>query len=330
MPWNFPFWQVYRFAAPALMAGNVGLLKHAANVPRCAVTIEEIFREAGLPPGAFQTLLISSAQVESVLESPVVRAATVTGSEGAGSAVASFCGRLLKKTVLELGGSDPFIVLDDADPAWAASWAAKARTINAGQSCIAAKRFLVMEPIADPFVRAFREELDRLPVGDPMSRETRVGPLARADLVDELDRQVRASVAAGAVLVTGGRRLEGPGYFYPPTLLDRVRPGMSVFEEETFGPVAAVIRVGSEEEAVRLANASPYGLGASLWSGDAGRAERLAPQIESGCVFVNGIVKSDPRLPFGGVKRSGYGRELAEYGLREFVCIKSVWVGGTP
>jgi succinate-semialdehyde dehydrogenase/glutarate-semialdehyde dehydrogenase len=328
MPWNFPFWQVFRFAAPALMAGNAGLLKHAANVPRCALAIEEVFLEAGLPEGVFQTLLISSAQVESVLRSSIIRAATLTGSEAAGSAVAALCGRLLKKTVLELGGSDPFIVLEDADLAWAASWAAKARTINTGQSCIAAKRFLVLEPIADAFVEALRRELEGLAVGDPMSRETRIGPLARADLVDDLDRQVRETVRAGAILVTGGRRLERPGCFYAPTLLDRVRPGMPAFDEETFGPAAAVVRVSSDDEAVRLANASPFGLGASIWGGDPARAERLAPRIDAGCIFVNGIVKSDPRLPFGGIKRSGYGRELGQFGIREFVNIKAVWIGG--
>jgi len=328
MPWNFPFWQVFRFAAPALMAGNVALLKHAANVPRCAVTIEEIFTEAGFPAGAFQTLLITSNQVESVLRDPAVRAATLTGSEGAGSAVASLCGKLLKKTVLELGGSDPFLVLEDADPVAAAAWAARARTVNSGQSCIAAKRFLVLESVADAFVAAFREELAALPVGDPARPEVRVGPLAKPELVEELDRQVRASVERGARLLLGGQPLPGPGYFYPPTLLDLAGPGMPVFDEETFGPVAAVVRVSTEAEAVRLANASPFGLGASIWSRDPARAERLAPQIDAGCVFINGIVKSDPRLPFGGVKLSGYGRELSAFGLREFVNVKSVWVGG--
>lgn len=327
MPWNFPFWQVLRFAAPALMAGNVGILKHASNVPRCAVTIEEIFREAGAPSGVFQALLISSSEAGRVLESPIIKAATLTGSERAGSDIGSRAGRLLKKTVLELGGSDPFIVLEDVNVPEVAAWAAKARTINAGQSCIAAKRFLVVESVADEFVEAFRAELESLAVGDPMDRGTRVGPLAREDLLQDLHGQVEESIRQGAVLVTGGRRLNRPGFFYTPTLLDRVRPGITAFDQETFGPVAAVVRVTGEEEAVSLANASPYGLGASIWSGDASRAERLAPFIEAGSVFVNGIVKSDPRLPFGGVKASGYGRELSAYGIREFVNIKSVWIG---
>jgi succinate-semialdehyde dehydrogenase/glutarate-semialdehyde dehydrogenase len=327
MPWNFPFWQVFSFVAPALMAGNAGLLKHASNVPRCALSIEEILRQAGFPPGLFRSLLISSRPVEGILTSPIVKAATLTGSEAAGSTVAAIAGRMCKKTVLELGGSDPFIVLDDADVPVAASWAARARTINTGQSCIAAKRFLVMEGVADRFMEAFRAELERLPVGDPMDPATRVGPMAREDLLTALHGQVEESCARGARLVTGGRRLGGPGYFYPPTLLDGVTPGMPAFDQETFGPLAAVVRVGTEAEAVRLANLSPYGLGASVWSGYPKRAERLAPAIESGSVFINGMVKSDPRLPFGGVKLSGYGRELSSYGIKEFVNIKTVWVG---
>jgi succinate-semialdehyde dehydrogenase/glutarate-semialdehyde dehydrogenase len=327
MPWNFPFWQVFRFAAPSLMAGNVGLLKHASNVPRCSLAIEELLLEAGFPAGVFQSLLISSPGVEKVLSSPIVKAATLTGSEKAGIAIASLAGRLLKKTVLELGGSDPFLVLDDVDVPHVAGWAARARTVNSGQSCIAAKRFLVQESIADRFVEAFRTELERLPVGDPMDAGTRVGPLARDDLRRDLHAQVTRSVELGATLVTGGKALDRPGYYYAPTLLDHVGQGMPAFEEETFGPVAAVIRIASAEEGVRLANASPYGLGASIWSGDPERAELLAPYLESGCVFINGMVKSDPRLPFGGVKLSGYGRELASYGIKEFVNIKSVWVG---
>ncbi len=327
MPWNFPFWQVFRFAAPALMAGNTALLKHASNVPRCAMTIAELFAEAGFPPGSFLALLISSDSIESVLRRPEVRAVTLTGSEGAGMSIAGLAAKYLKKAVLELGGSDPFIVLEDVDVPAVARWAAKARVINSGQSCIAAKRFLVVEPVADRFVEAFRAELEAVRVGDPLDPATQVGPLAREDLLIALDRQVADSVAQGAVLVTGGRRLERTGYYYAPTLLDRVRPGMAAFEHETFGPVAAVTRVLSEEEAVRDANASRYGLGASIWSGDPARAERLVPKIDAGCVFVNGMVKSDPRLPFGGVKMSGYGRELAGYGIKEFVNIKSVWVG---
>jgi succinate-semialdehyde dehydrogenase / glutarate-semialdehyde dehydrogenase len=330
MPWNFPFWQVFRFAAPALMAGNVGLLKHASNVPQCSLAIEEIFRKAGFPQGAFQSLLIPASAVEQVLAHPAVRAATLTGSEAAGSSLATTAGRLCKKTVLELGGSDPFIVLGDADPAGAASWAARARTINTGQSCIAAKRFIVLPEVADAFVEHLGRELEAIVVGDPMDRATRLGPLAREDLLHDLHRQVERSLAGGALLVTGGRRLERPGAFYAPTLLDRVTPGMPAFDEETFGPVAAVIRARDEAEAVRLANQCPYGLGASVWSGDPARAERLAPEIESGSVFINGMVKSDPRLPFGGIKLSGYGRELAGYGIKEFVNIKTVWVGAAP
>jgi succinate-semialdehyde dehydrogenase/glutarate-semialdehyde dehydrogenase len=270
---------------------------------------------------------VPSSRIEELLASPVVKAATLTGSESAGSAVASLAGRLVKKTVLELGGSDPFIVLDDADPRHAASWAARARVVNSGQSCIAAKRFLVMEPLGDRFVAALRTELEALPVGNPLDRATRVGPLAREDLRRDLHAQVEATVRQGARLITGGEPSAGPGWFYPPTLLDRVRPGMVAFDEETFGPLAAVVRVSSEDEAVALANATPFGLGASLWSADPARAERLVPRIEAGAVFVNGIVKSDPRLPFGGIKLSGYGRELAAFGIREFVNIKSVWIG---
>jgi succinate-semialdehyde dehydrogenase / glutarate-semialdehyde dehydrogenase len=327
MPWNFPFWQVFRFAAPALMAGNTALLKHASNVPRCALTMEEILHRAGVPRGAFRALLLPSSRIEELLSSSVVKAATLTGSEPAGAAVAALAGRMLKKTVMELGGSDPFIVLDDADPLHAASWAARARTVNSGQSCIAAKRFLVMEPLGDRFVGALRAELEALPVGDPIDYATRIGPLAREDLRRDLHAQVQATVRQGATLVMGGKPIPGPGWFYPPTLLDRVGPGMAAFDEETFGPVAAVVRVSSEDEAVALANATPFGLGASLWSADPARAERLVSQIDAGAVFVNGMVKSDPRLPFGGVKLSGYGRELAAFGIREFVNVKSVWIG---
>jgi succinate-semialdehyde dehydrogenase/glutarate-semialdehyde dehydrogenase len=330
MPWNFPFWQVFRFAAPALMAGNVGLLKHSSNVPRCSLAIEGLFDEAGVPHGVFQSLLVPARAVPALIESPVVRAVTLTGSEGAGATVAAAAGRALKKTVLELGGSDPFLVLDDADVPAVAAWAAKARCINSGQSCIAAKRFIVAETIADRFVAAFRAEMEKLVVGDPLDPATQVGPLARLDLLESVHGQVERSVAAGARLVTGGKRLPRRGYFYPPTLLDGVTPGMAAADEETFGPVAAVLRVSSDEEAVALANASRYGLGASVWSGEAARAEALAASIESGCVFVNDMVKSDPRLPFGGVKLSGYGRELSAYGIREFVNVKTVWAQETP
>ncbi len=326
MPWNFPFWQVFRFAAPALMAGNTGLLKHASNVPGCALMIEDVFRRAGFPEGCFQTLLIGSGAVKAVIDHPAVAAATLTGSESAGSHVAADAGRQLKKTVLELGGSDPFIVLDDADVDAAARTGATARMINTGQSCIAAKRFIVMDRVADDFTRLFTSAVAGMKTGDPLRDETEVGALAREDLLLDLDAQVRASVALGATVLTGGRRFDGPGAFYMPTVLAGVRKGMPVFDEETFGPVAAVITVKDEEEAVAAANDSLFGLGASLWTGDRARAERLIPRIESGSVFVNGLVKSDPRLPFGGVKRSGYGRELSHYGIREFVNIKTVWI----
>lgn len=327
MPWNFPYWQVFRFAAPALMAGNAGVLKHATNVLGCAEAIETLLGRAGFPDGVFRSLPLSSDRVGAVIDHPAIRAVTLTGSERAGREVAGRAGRALKKTVLELGGSDPFLVLEDADAGAVAREAARARTINSGQSCIAAKRFIVHASLADAFVEAFRAELEALRVGEPRERDTQVGPLAREDLLAGLDDQVRRSVAAGARLVTGGRRLDRPGFYYAPTLLTGVQPGMAAADEETFGPVAAVLRASSEDEAVALANASRYGLGASIWSGDAERAERLVPRIEAGHVAVNGIVKSDPRLPFGGVKRSGYGRELADFGIREFVNIKTVWVG---
>jgi succinate-semialdehyde dehydrogenase / glutarate-semialdehyde dehydrogenase len=326
MPWNFPFWQVFRFAAPALMAGNGAVLKHASNVPRCALAIEEVFREAGFPAGLFATVLVSSAKVVKLIADPRIVAVTLTGSEQAGSIVAAQAGRELKKTVLELGGSDPFIVLGDADLARAARVAADARLINSGQSCIAAKRFIVVEPIADQFLERFKVELGSRRMGDPLARETQVGPQARADLRDSLHQQVTESIKRGAQRLLGGEIPAGPGAFYPPTLLTAVDKGMPAFDEETFGPVAAVIRAKDQADAVRLANDSPFGLGASLWTQDRVRAENVAAELEAGTVFVNGQVKSDPRLPFGGIKRSGYGRELAEYGIREFVNIKSVWI----
>jgi succinate-semialdehyde dehydrogenase/glutarate-semialdehyde dehydrogenase len=326
MPWNFPFWQVFRFAAPALMAGNAAILKHASNVPRCALVIEEIFRAAGFPPGLFATVLIGSSAVAPLIADRRIAAVTLTGSDRAGSQVAEQAGRELKKTVLELGGSDPFIVLADADLAAAASTAADARLVNSGQSCIAAKRFIVVEAVADRFLERFVQELRSRRVGDPLARETQVGPQARVDLRDALHRQVEESVKRGAKLLLGGEIPPGKGAFYPATLLTAVDRGMPVFDEETFGPVAAVIRANDEADAVRLANDSPFGLGASVWTTDRVRAERMAAQIEAGSVFVNGLVKSDPRLPFGGIKRSGYGRELSEYGIREFVNIKSVWI----
>jgi succinate-semialdehyde dehydrogenase / glutarate-semialdehyde dehydrogenase len=326
MPWNFPFWQVFRFAAPALMAGNAGILKHASNVPRCALAIEAIFREAGLPEGLFSSVLVESEAVARLIADPRIVAVTLTGSERAGSAVAGQAGRELKKTVLELGGSDPFIVLADADLAAAAKAAADARLVNSGQSCIAAKRFIVVDAVADEFLKRFGDELRSRRMGDPLAPETQVGPQARVDLRDQLHQQVEESISRGARRLLGGEIPAGKGAFYPPTLLAGVDKGMPAFDEETFGPVAAVVRAKDEGDAVRLANDSVFGLGASLWTQDRARAERMAAQIEAGAVFVNGIVKSDPRLPFGGIKRSGYGRELSEYGIREFVNIKSVWI----
>jgi succinate-semialdehyde dehydrogenase/glutarate-semialdehyde dehydrogenase len=326
MPWNFPFWQVFRFAAPALMAGNVAILKHAANVPGCALAVEEVFRAAGFPTGVVTALLIPSDRVTDLIRDPAVRAVTLTGSDRAGEAVAAEAGKQLKKTVLELGGSDPFIVLADADPVAVAEQAAKARTINSGQSCIAAKRFIVEETVAARFEQAFTEQMAALKVGDPMDRATDVGPLAREDLLEVLDDQVQRTVAAGALLRTGGVRLRHNGFFYAPTVLTAVEPGMAAFEEETFGPVAAVIRARDAEHAVELANRSRFGLAASIWTGNRKRGEELAHEIEAGFVAVNAIVHSDPRLPFGGVKRSGYGRELAAFGIREFANIKTVWI----
>jgi succinate-semialdehyde dehydrogenase / glutarate-semialdehyde dehydrogenase len=326
MPWNFPFWQVFRFAAPALAAGNVGLLKHASNVTRCALLIEDVFRDAGFPEGVFRTLILRNSAVGDVIADPRVRAVTLTGSERAGSEVAQQAGQHLKKSVLELGGSDAFIVLADADLARAARTAADARLINSGQSCIAAKRFIVVDAVADRFEERFVAEMRSRVMGDPLAAGTEVGPQARVDLRTALHRQVQQSVRRGARLAAGGAIPAGVGAFYPPTVLLDVRPGMPAFDEEVFGPAAAVIRARDEADAIRLANASPYGLGAAVWTEDRARGRRIAAELDVGCVFVNALVRSDPRLPFGGVKRSGYGRELAEFGLREFVNIKSVAV----
>jgi succinate-semialdehyde dehydrogenase / glutarate-semialdehyde dehydrogenase len=326
MPWNFPFWQVFRFAAPALVAGNAGVLKHAPNVSRCALEIEAVFRDAGFPDGLFRAVFLENEAVGAVIGDPRIAAVTLTGSDRAGSQVAERAGRHLKKTVLELGGSDPFIVLEDADLARAARVAAEARLQNSGQSCIAAKRFIVVERVAEGFLEPFAAEMRARRVGDPLEVATQIGPQARLDLRANLHRQVQESLARGARALLGGEFPAGRGAFYPPTLLVAVAPGMPAFDEETFGPVAAVIRAKDEADAVRIANASGYGLGASVWTADPARGERLARDLEVGSVFVNGLVKSDPRLPFGGVKRSGYGRELSAYGLREFVNIQTVWV----
>jgi succinate-semialdehyde dehydrogenase/glutarate-semialdehyde dehydrogenase len=327
MPWNFPFWQVFRFAAPGLMAGNGAVLKHASNVPGCALAIEEVFRRAGFPENLFRTLMIGSGQVEAVIEHPLVRAATLTGSGPAGRAVARKAGEMLKKTVLELGGSDPYLVLEDADLDLAAAVSTKGRLVNSGQSCIAAKRFIVVEKVRHDFEKLFVERMSAAKMGDPLDEGTEIGPQARHDLRDALHRQVEASIKAGARCVLGGAVPNDRGAYYPPTVLTDVRKGMPAYDEEMFGPVAAVIPVRDEEEAIAVANDSVFGLGGAVITRDAARGERIAAErIESGCVFVNDAVRSDPRLPFGGVKESGYGRELSTHGIKEFVNIKTVYV----
>jgi succinate-semialdehyde dehydrogenase/glutarate-semialdehyde dehydrogenase len=327
MPWNFPFWQVFRFIAPGLMAGNVGLLKHASNVPQCALKIEEILQRAGFPEGAFQTLLIEAKQVDRVLSDPRVVAATLTGSEGAGVEVGVSAAKRVKKVVLELGGSDPFIVMPSADVNLAADWAVKARVINNGQSCIAAKRFIVADQIADEFESAFVAKMKALKIGDPMEATTELGPLASAGAVKSLQADIDASVKAGARVLTGGKAADGPGCFYPPTVLTNIPKESPAYREELFGPVACVFRVRNIDEAIELANDTRFGLGASVWTNDAAERERFADEIESGMVFVNKMVVSDPRMPFGGVKWSGHGRELGGlHGIREFTNIKTVWV----
>ncbi len=325
MPWNFPFWQVFRFAAPALMAGNVGLLKHASNVPQCALAIEEIFRRAGFAEGVFQTLLIETAQVKSVIEDRRVAAVTLTGSNAAGSQVASSAGKAMKKTVLELGGSDPFIVMAGADLDAAAQTAVKARVVNNGQSCIAAKRFIVADAVADEFEHRFVAGMEALVVGDPMDSRTDVGPLATEAQLRTIADQVEQSVKAGARLLTGGRTLDRPGWYYTPTVLSGITPDSPAYYEEVFGPVALLFRVKGIDDAIRLANDSPFGLGASAWTRNDAERARFAADLEAGMVFINAMVASDPRVPFGGVKESGYGRELSSYGIREFVNIKTIW-----
>jgi len=324
MPWNFPFWQVIRFAAPALAAGNVGLLKHASNVPQCALALQDLFVRAGAPAGVFQALMVGSDRVAAVIADDRVAAVTVTGSEGAGRDIAATAGQHVKKSVLELGGSDAFIVLASADLPRAVATAVKARVVNNGQSCIAAKRFIVADAIYDRFVRDFSAAMAALRIGDPAQPDTELGPLALASIRDGVADQVDRSVAAGARLLAGGQRLDGPGFFYPPTVLADVPPGAPAAVEEVFGPVAAVFRVAGVDEAIALANASTFGLGAAAWTSDRGEADRLARELEAGSVFINSMVASDQRFPFGGVKRSGYGRELGVFGLREFVNIKTV------
>jgi len=332
MPWNFPFWQVFRFAAPTLTAGNTGLLKHASNVPGCALAIEDLLRRAGFPNGVFQTLLVGSDAVDAILQDERVRAATLTGSEGAGRAVGASAGRALKKTVLELGGSDPFVVMPSADVDAAIGTAVQARIVNNGQSCIAAKRFIVHESIFDRFLAGFVARMCALRIGDPLDEATDIGPLATEQIRDGLHAQVRASVEAGARLLTGGEPLDGPGWFYPPTVLADAPAGSPARADELFGPVATVLRARDVDEAIGLANETGFGLGAAAWTTDTDERDRFARELDAGMVFINAMVASDPRLPFGGVKRSGYGRELGRHGIREFVNVKAVSIqtGGTP
>jgi len=326
MPWNFPFWQVWRFIVPTIMAGNAGVLKHASNVFGCAVKIEEIMQKAGFPKNLFRSLIISSGQVDAVIKNPLIKAVTLTGSEGAGSKVAATAGKELKKSVLELGGSDPFIVLEDADLNLAAKMSVPARLSNAGQVCISAKRFIVVESVLEDFVAKQKALYESLVVGDPFDEKTQMAPMARPDLLDEIHAQVEKSIEKGARLVTGGKRLEGEGNFYAPTILADVKKGMAAYDEETFGPVAAIISVKDEAEAIEIANDCPYGLGASVWTKDSARGEQVARQIESGMVFINTVTASHPKLPFGGTKLSGYGRECSDYGIKEFVNIKTICV----
>ncbi len=326
MPWNFPFWQVFRFAVPALMAGNGVAFKHAPNVPRCALAIASLLQDTGMPEHLLTNLFIEDALVAEAIASPHVHAITVTGSERAGRAVASLAGAHLKKCILELGGSDPFVVLADADLEWAARQGLSSRYMNCGQACIAAKRFILAPEIADAFLKLFSERVASLRTGDPFDPEVTLGPLARRDLRDHLDLQVKAALAGGAEALLGGRPLPGAGWFYAPTILDKITPQSPIWQQEVFGPVALIIRAKDEADALALANNTPYGLGSTLWSRDIQRAERLAEGIDAGCTYINGLVKSDPRLPFGGTKNSGFGRELSSQGIREFTNIKTVWI----
>jgi succinate-semialdehyde dehydrogenase/glutarate-semialdehyde dehydrogenase len=326
MPWNFPFWQAFRFAAPALMAGNVGLLKHASNVPQCALAIEKIFREAGFDPGVFQTLLIENEAVEKIIRDPRVKAVTLTGSERAGSAVASAAGREVKKSVLELGGSDPFIVMPSAGLDDAISTGVKSRMVNSGQSCIAAKRFIIADAIYDQYLAQFVERMKKLKLGDPREETTEVAPLSSEHILRGVDDQVQKSVAAGAKILCGGKRTAGLGYFYEPTVLAEIPKSAPAYREEVFGPVALFFRARDRNEAVAIANDSNFGLGASVWTNDAAEQEFFSHELQSGMVFVNAMVASDPRVPFGGIKRSGYGRELGAEGIREFTNVKTVWI----
>ncbi len=326
MPWNFPFWQVFRFAAPTLVAGNTGVLKHASNVPQCALAIEQVFQQAGFPDNVFRTLMIRASQVKTVIEDPRIQAVTLTGSEPAGRQVAAAAGAALKKSVLELGGSDPFIVLEDCDLEETVEQAVASRFLNAGQSCIAAKRFIVLNPVANIFLDKFKAAVESLRPGDPLDGNSSLGPMARNDLRDELHQQVSDSISQGAVALTGCAPLDGQGAFYQPSILDRVAPGARAYDEELFGPVATVIRARDEEEAIKIANGSRFGLGGSIWTADTARGERLARKLQSGCCFINRMVKSDPRLPFGGIKASGYGRELSWNGMHEFLNIKTICI----
>jgi len=326
MPWNFPFWQVFRFAAPALVAGNTGVLKHASNVPQCALAIEEVFEKAGAPDGVFKSLMIRASQVKQVIEDDRVHAVTLTGSEPAGRQVASTAANVLKKSVLELGGSDAFVVLEDADLELAVPQAVISRFLNTGQSCIAAKRFIVVDKIAEEFVSKFKAAVEALQHGDPTDETTTLAPMARNDLRDELHQQVTDSIKAGAVAVTGCEPIEHPGAYYKASILDHVKPGMRAYSEEFFGPVAIVIRAKDEQQAIEIANGSEFGLGSSVWTQDSVRGEAVARKLQAGCSFVNGFVKSDARLPFGGIKRSGFGRELSHHGIKEFVNAKTIWI----